>query len=88
MLQEVGISESEFESYIKEMKTYRDKFVAHLDSDNAAHIPRLEIAHISASYLYDYLLDHEEINNCFNDAPTSSKKFYTSFLNEGKLEYQ
>lgn len=88
LLQEVGLSESEFDSYIEEMKTCRDKFVAHLDSENIAQIPKLEVTHNSASYLYDYLLEHEEINSCFSDAPTSSRKFYAWFLSEGKLEYQ
>lgn len=87
MLIELNISENDFDSYIREMKTYRDKFVAHLDSENIAHIPKLEVVRKSISYLYDYLLAYEEVNNCFSDAPKNSLKIYNRFLNEGKLAY-
>ena len=63
------ITNDEFEAYVKEMRSYRDKFIAHLDSENTMNIPVLLIAQQSASYLYDYLLAHEDEGNFFPDAP-------------------
>lgn len=80
-------SDTNFDTYIKEMRSYRDKFVAHLDDDNTAYIPKLEIARKSASYLYDYLLAHEDKDNCFPDGPQKASSSYQSHLKAGKAVY-
>jgi hypothetical protein len=87
LLKEAKMTETEFSEYIKEMRTYRDKFVAHLDSENTMHIPKLDIAKKSVSYLYDYLLAHEDDGNCFADAQEQASTFYQRFLKEGKAVY-
>ena len=35
LLRELGLSEAQFDDYVTQMRTYRDKFVAHLDSEEA-----------------------------------------------------
>ena len=70
------------------MRTYRDKFVAHLDDANTAQIPKLDITKKSASYLYDYLLANEDNDNCFPDAPKKATTFYLRHLKEGKVVYK
>ena len=77
------ITNDEFEAYVKEMRSYRDKFIAHLDSENTMNIPVLLIAQQSASYLYHYLLAHEDEGNFFPDAPVRASSFYNRFLKEG-----
>lgn len=62
------------------MLTYRDKFVAHLDSKKTMFPPRLDNAIGSTAYLRDYLLEHEEEKNalvtcCGNLPPTSMHGF-------------
>jgi len=87
LLQEVNITETDFNAYIKEMRTYRDKFVAHLDSEETMHIPKLDVARKSTTYLYNYLRAHEDEGNYFADAPKKASAFYRRFLKEGKSVY-
>jgi hypothetical protein len=83
------MSNDEFAAFIKKMRSYRDKFIAHLDKEKTMHIPNnLHIAHQSAAYLYDYMRDHEDEGDFFIDAPDTALSFYMCFLNEGKLEYR
>ncbi|MBN2267384.1 MAG: hypothetical protein JW725_03535 [Candidatus Babeliaceae bacterium] len=70
------------------MRTYRDKFVAHLDSEEVMQIPQLDIVVDTTSYLYDYLLANEEEDRCFSDAPSSAADFFSRFLREGEAVYQ
>ena len=87
-LDKAGITESEFNDHIKEMRTYRDKFVAHLDSEEIMQIPTLSITLKSASYLYDYLLANEGEPGTFDDAPKNASTFYNRFLKDGKKTYE
>lgn len=87
LLQEANITEAVFNAYIKEMRTYRNKFVAHLDSEETMHIPKLDVARKSTAYLYDYLLANEDEGDYFVDAPRKASAFYQRFLKEGKLVY-
>lgn len=82
------MTETEFNSYLTEMRTYRDKFVAHLDLEEVMHIPKLAVTQKSVCYLYDYLLAHEDEGNFFVDAPTKASAFYERFAKEGKTVYQ
>ena len=88
LLAEIGLSETEFEDYVNQMRTYRDKFIAHLDSEEVMHIPLLQSAVNSTVYLYDYLLETEETGGCFADAQKGGSKFYGKFLEEGKAVYE
>jgi hypothetical protein len=88
LLNELGLSDTLFNDYVNQMQTYRDKFVAHLDFEEVMHIPQLQVAVNSATYLYDYLLAHEEDDGCFVDAPGSASDFYAKFLDEGTKVYE
>ncbi len=86
-MNETKITEAEFDEYIKGMRTYRDKFVAHLDSEETMHIPNLDVARSTASYLYDYLLANEDEGSYFADAPRKASTLYEKYLKEGKSVY-
>ena len=81
------MTEAEFDAYIEEMRTYRDKFVAHLDSEEVMNVPKLRVARKSVSFLYDYLLSYEEEDGCFNDAPSKASRFYKYFAMQGRQVY-
>ena len=87
LLQAIGQTAGELDAYVEEMKTYRDKFVAHLDDENVMNIPKLRVARESVSFLYDYLLTNEEESNCFLDAPPSALRFYKKFSSQGQEVY-
>lgn len=60
LLAYVGTDEAGFQTEIDTMLRYRDKFIAHLDSDPVMFIPSLEIARKAAWFYYAYLLSHED----------------------------
>lgn len=87
LLRAIKLSETEFDNYIKEMKAYRDHFVAHLDEKRTMHIPKLGTALRSVSFLYCHLLNDEDHEECFFDAPHNALSLYKRFVKEGKQEY-
>ena len=58
LLDNLGLDETAFQSYIDTMRTYRDKFVAHLDSENNMTVPALDAAK-KAVWFY-----HSHVVNC------------------------
>jgi hypothetical protein len=87
LLKTLNITEDEFSLYINQMRKYRDKFIAHLDSDKVADIPNLQIALESAIHFYNYLLANEEENDCFIDAPIEASIYYSSMQFEAQIVY-
>jgi hypothetical protein len=89
MLEKFKIDEAELEILIKEMRTYRDKFIAHLDLEPIMFIPNnLKLAQKSTEYLYNYILEKEDDGDFFNDAPSNAIVFFRNHLDYGKAEYQ
>jgi len=84
MLKHCAISEDDLVSCRKSFKTYRDKFLAHLDSEEIMQIPKLDIALEVTKYYYNYVakeLGISELRNlpqelesyyqqCFSDSGT------------------
>ena len=87
LLKALKMDETQFDDYVNQMRTYRDKFVAHLDSEETMHIPQLRPAIDSSIYLYDYLLANEEEDGCFDDAPVNASDFFSRFRSEGEATY-
>ncbi|MHB1331050.1 MAG: hypothetical protein ACYCY1_00515 [Sulfuriferula sp.] len=87
LLPTLKLTEAEFESYIDAMRTYRDKFVAHLDLEETMYPPKLRTARKSVSFLYEYLLAHEEVDGCFHNAPQRASRFYEYFYCLGRKGY-
>lgn len=83
LLKELKITEMDFNTYVKGIRIYRDKFVAHLDSERVMNIPKLALAQQSVCYLYDYLLANEDQGNFFPDAPSKAATFYECCFKEG-----
>ena len=77
----------QFNCYVNEMKLYRDKFIAHLDSELVMHIPKMRIGCKCISYFYNYVLAHENDGNDFPDAPPSAYHYYKMFAHQGRTEY-
>jgi hypothetical protein len=59
LLQRLNISAPDFEDYRIEMRTYRDRFVAHLDNDRIAQISDLDLAQQALEFYYDYIVTNE-----------------------------
>ena len=69
-------------------RTYRDKFIAHLDDRNTMNILRMGLARRSTKFLHQRLLDQETATDTFDDAPKSAKELYDRFVNEGLEVYK
>ncbi len=87
LLKVLDVTDAGFDAYIEEVKTYRDRFVAHLDDDEEMQIPNLRLMKISVSYLFDYILANEDEGGYFNDAPKSAAAHYHKYLKEGQAVY-
>jgi hypothetical protein len=88
LLKKLKTTETDLDNYVKEVRTYRDKFVAHLDSEEVMYPPKLDVIKMSVTYLYGYLLKNEDEEDFFPDAPTNATVFYKRFLVEGKKAYK
>ncbi len=59
LLQHLSVDTATFETYRLEMRAYRDKFVAHLDSELRGDIPSFDLAWRAVEFYYDFLVMHE-----------------------------
>jgi hypothetical protein len=77
-----------FADYVKSMRTYRDEFVAHLDSELEMRPPPLDIAQASAAHLYDHLLTHENEGGFFPDSIGDAAAVYARFSEDAGTVYR
>lgn len=59
LLTDLKVTEAEFEEFRKKMRTLRDKFIAHLDSDETMYIPLLDLAKASVEFYHGYIVTNE-----------------------------
>jgi hypothetical protein len=87
LLNAVGVSEAGFQEYIKSMKFYRDKYVAHLDEETGGNYPTLAPGKAAAQYLFDYVVQNENDDDFFPDLAQSATDFYAAREAEGNKAY-
>lgn len=88
LLKHLGIEQSEFDSLLAELRTYRNKFVAHLDSDETMRIPLMDVVKNSVIYYYGYLLQVENDGTTFDDGPSNLEAYYQQCNEEGRAFYR
>jgi hypothetical protein len=49
--------------------------------------PKLRTARKRVSFLYEYLLANEEVDDCFHNAPQKASRFYEYFASVGRNGY-
>lgn len=59
MLSAANLDAKKFEDMIKHVRAYRDKFVAHLDSEREMKIPQLDLLLAVVRVLFKHLLEEE-----------------------------
>lgn len=87
LLDHLRLTEGLFDEYIVEMRTYRDKFIAHLDEENRMNIPNMSPAIKSAQFLYRWMVEQEDDCDAFWDAPDNSVVYFRKFLSEARSTY-
>jgi len=82
LLSALGIDQSNWETYWKDVKDYRDKYLAHHQNDpSRTHYPNLDIAVNSSFYFYKWLINKLKIKH-FDFDPYDLKEYYESFISQ------
>ena len=76
MLIYAGLNNQSFHALWKEVLDYRDKFVAHLDSDEIMHIPLMEKTLSTIIFYYNELRLSVESQETLYGLPTDLIKYY------------
>lgn len=87
LLKHLDITQADFEKYREELRTYRDKFIAHLDLHEIMCVPLMDIVKNSVIYYYCWLLQHENDGATFEDGPSDLPAYYQRWEAEGKKFY-
>lgn len=82
MLLHLSCSKEEFETYIKEIRTYRDKFVAHLDSDLEMNFPDMGTAKTVVFCYYSYIVEKEASLEDLVNLPDNIEAYYNQCFEE------
>ncbi|MFO2976083.1 hypothetical protein SCO70_00815 [Legionella pneumophila serogroup 3] len=87
MLQHCNLSNEEFDSYHKAMRSYRDQFVAHLDSELVMQIPDLTNAINTVKYYYLHVYN-ELPNSSRINFPNNLDDYYITCSSEAKIYFE
>jgi hypothetical protein len=87
---ELGVTADEFATLVKNIKHYRDKFVAHLDKERTMLLPDLEVAERAIAFLHERLLQQADIYEGWLGLPTTAEQFkqgYAQAFSEAQRAY-
>jgi hypothetical protein len=76
LLRHLDIKEDEFAEYVDQVRTYRDKFLAHLDDRETMDIPFMNRAKASVEFYHDHIMESEPEEFDLRGLPTDLKKYY------------
>ncbi len=77
-----------FNVYWNIVRTYRDEFVAHLDSVETMQIPKMDWAYQSVLYYFEEIIEEYQTDSIYQGIPTDLELYYQSKLNEAKAIYE
>ena len=87
MLEYVGIDEKEFKSLWKKVLKYRNKFVAHLDSDEIMNVPLMENTYKTITFYYTQLRKYAKEEGYLNDLPADVETYYEKCHTDAVNQY-
>jgi hypothetical protein len=91
LLAHVGKTAAEWESFVEEMRHLRDKFIAHLDSEQDMFLPVLDTAQASISYYHRIVVEHEANAGDLIDLVETAEQMvrgYAQCLQEAEAVYR
>lgn len=80
--------EARLKEYVAEVRTYRDKFVAHLDDELVAHVPYMTDALEFSRLYYKYVVEEVVELGALGGLPADIVDFYKLSLDQAKTEYE
>lgn len=87
LLDRLHIGEAEFAEYVTTMRTYRDKFLAHLDDLPVMQIPFLDRARTSVDFYHRYIVLNEAAATDLTGLPTDLAGYYAQCFKEAQAIY-
>lgn len=84
MLSFCGINEDEFKNLHKDIKKYRDEFVAHLDSNETMNIPNMAKAFEATKFYYSQIYSQLRVDSNIGLPSNLQQHFDDSFHNAEK----
>jgi hypothetical protein len=87
LLTHLGIDEAAFQKEILVMRQYRDKFLAHLDSDPIMNIPGLDTAKKAVWFYYAHVVPYEGTPTDMVAIPAELDSGYASWESEAREIY-
>jgi hypothetical protein len=87
LLSHLRINAIEFEKHIEEIRRYRDKFVAHLDSGKVMQIPTLDLAKTSVWFYHAYTVNNEAKADDLDGLPQDITRYHQHCADEGYHAY-
>ena len=85
MFESINIKQTDLDRVHSTIKSYRDKFVAHLDSEETINIPELEDA---LRMIFFYYSEVKTICGSTADWPESLENFYEEHFNKAIKQYE
>lgn len=76
LLKDVGISEEQWKNCWESLKTYRDEFLAHLDSEHTMQIPDMTIPMRMVAFYHGQLRACCSGPNVMHDLPNDMQQYY------------
>jgi hypothetical protein len=87
LLSHLGISADELARYVDQMRTYRDKFLAHLDDLSKMEIPFLDQGKASVDLYHRYVVQHEAASQDMSGLPVDLAAYYGDCFAEASAIY-
>jgi len=88
LLHHLGTDAAGFKDNVDIMLRYRDKFIAHLDSDPIMYVPALDAAKKAVWFYYAYVLEHEASEMSLAGLPLDLDVGYEQTEEEARKVYQ
>jgi hypothetical protein len=88
LLQQCGVSESQFDDYTAEMRLLRDKIIARADWDKTEYFPKLDLGTKSVIRLCDSLATSPETSKFMPETCASGAKFLGTCFYDAERVYQ
>lgn len=87
MLAHLGMTADQLATYITEMRTYRDKFLAHLDDLPTLNIPFLDTARAAVEFYHREVVEHEASAGDLVGLPTELTEYYRHCFEQAQAIY-
>ncbi len=85
MLNSREMNEDEFADLVDSIKSYRNTFVAHLDTGRVMHIPSLGPAFVAVRFYHAYVVN--EVSGGFRNLPNDPLRYLDFSLTEARKVY-